>query len=333
MLRFYKDCPGLAWDTDLQKWIRVDESKSPIMAEDRQMADAVKLEADIALYDGPDQVEHFFDHWTRKTEQSATAKRFISGFETFDQKLGGIETGEVVVISGKKKNGKTLFAESWIRAMLFRDEKIKAMYLSYEVQTEKLLVKYLDNPKFNIYVPRILKTMDFEWFKEKCLEAKIKHGVNLVLIDHLHFMIDMALKQNFSLNIGAFMRRLKQEIAIGMDMAVILIAHQGQLKDDQAASSNSLRDSSFIAQESDATIIVSRKKNFDEADMNKLEQKQPSKYQRYCDRVMTRNEQGIEAEDIYSMGLALVTIDCARRTGTYEFKKVFQKVGEFMEEL
>jgi replicative DNA helicase len=276
--------------------------------------------SDLIRYEGSDKVMHFVDYLKERELSGLNNRCFKSGFKSFDEKLGGIESGEVVVISGRTKNGKTLFAESWINNILETDEHAAAMILSFEVQAQKLFQKYSNRPDKMLFLPRELKTMDYQWLKDRCLEAKLKFGCQIVLIDHLHFMVDMNTKQNMSLNIGAFMRVLKKEVANELDMAVILIAHQSQMDKKESAGIDSIRDSSFVGQEADSIIIVSRRKDLTS---DELEEVDPEKVL----SLPLRN-----VEDNYSQGLALVTIERTRRTGTYEYKKLFIKRGEFLEE-
>jgi len=287
-----------------------------------------KTVEEMIKYSGPGKIVHFTDFLLDKASQNGSTTRFNSGFKNFDEKMGGLETGEVVVISGHRKEGKTLFAESWIRNMVRLNKNAKALLLSYEVQTERLLIKYMKEETLQIYVPESLETMNFEWLWDRCIEAKYKYNVNIILIDHLHFQVDMNTKQNMSLNIGAYMRRLKKDIALDLDLAVILIAHQGQPREGKEASIDSIRDSSFVGQESDSTIIVSRRKNFNTVELREIEMKgilDPS--------INLSPPDGSDEEDEFSSGLAVVKIECHRRTGVYHWKKLFQKRGEFMEEV
>ena len=292
---------------------------------------------EIKNYSGPYKVTHFTDHLLEKIQKVGSSHRFKSTFPVFDGKLDGIETGEVVVVSGETKQGKTLFVESWLNGLRAKSELVGTLIFTYEVQPERLLAKYVNNEKTRIYLPMELKTMDFDWLKERCLEAAIKYNCNVVMIDHLHFLVDMNTRQNMSLNIGAFMRRLKKEIAQDLNMAVILIAHQGQTKENQGASIRNIRDSSFVGQESDAIIIVSRKKNYDNVDLKDIENKSGTKkMEEIKARIKIDEKDPIEdnySKDNYSMGLAMVSIERARRSGVFEFKKVFIKKGEFLEEL
>jgi len=278
---------------------------------------------EIIDYKGEDRVVHYQEYLLERVNRPQV-KRFQSGWALFDGACA-LEPGEVVIVTGHTKNGKTLFAESWIRRMMQSDASAKAMILSFEVQTEKLLQKYAPDD-IPVYVPRELKTMDFEWLKFKCREAKYKYGCTIVMIDHLHFMVDMATKQNMSLNIGAFLRRLKKEIAIDEEMAVLLLAHQGQPKDE--ASLGNLRDSSFIAQEADAVLIVSRKENLSPIELNDIR----TKHGGAKASALTPPETDDEFQDKFSAGLAIVKVAVHRRTSVFDWKKMFQKRGEWMEE-
>lgn len=288
------------------------------------MTDTVK---DAITYDGPDRIVHYTDFLAQKSGRSGASHSFKSGFESFDA-VCGLETGEVVVVTGFTKNGKTLFAESWIHNIVRADPSAVAAIFSFEVQTEKLLQKYIPSGDIPVFVPLELKTMDFDWLVKRCAEAKYKHHAKIVLIDHLHFLIDMNTQQNMSLNIGAFMRRLKKDIALGLDLAVILIAHQGQPKEGKEASLSNIRDSSFVGQESDATIVVSRRANLNEAELKEVESRSGA----FKAELLRVAQQG-GGDDKFSGGLAVVKIECHRRTGVFGWRKMFRKNGHWVEEL
>lgn len=282
----------------------------------------------LIKYGGTDRVVHFTEYLLEKASQGSSSSRFASGYKNFDEKMGGIETGEVVVVSGHRKEGKTLFVESWVRNMGKLNPNAKTVMFSYEVQPDRLLAKYVKDDTTPIYLPMELKTMDFEWLLKRCSEAKYKYNAKIIMIDHLHFQVDMNTKQNMSLNIGAYMRRLKKDIALDLNLAVILIAHQGQPREGKEASIDGIRDSSFVAQESDATIIVSRRKNFTALEVRDIELKTGEEIS-----ALLKPPENMDEIDEYSSGLAIVTIECHRRTGVYHWKKLFQKRGEFMEEV
>jgi replicative DNA helicase len=283
----------------------------------------------LGSYPGPDRVVHFTDYLAAVAKIGSSVQRFQCGFEKFNQKIEGLETGEVAVVTGYTKNGKTLFAESWLRSMTLANPAMCPVIFSFELQPQKLLAKYQADPQHPVFLPLQLKTMSFDWLLERCLEAKLKHHAQAILIDHLHFLVDMNTRQNMSLNIGAFMRSLKHEIAKGLNMAVILIAHQGQPKENQRANLGGLRDSSFIAQESDMVIVVSRKQDLSPVEMKDYEiQGLP-----YVKLEKLKRPIEADPDDRYSTGLAIVEVSVARRSGAYQWEKLFKKVGNWVEEI
>lgn len=289
----------------------------------------------LKTYTGADRITHFTEHLLEKAGSATPGNVFNCEFDSFDRRLKGIKTGEVVVITGKKKNGKTLFAESWLRSMMAKNPvAAKTLVFSYEIPTEDLLAKWMKEEHAPLYVPMSLKTSDFKWLYERCVEAKEKFDCKIVMIDHLHFLVDMAVHSNMSLNIGAVMRRLKQDIAIGLGLAVILIAHQSNLPKDEEASSDTIRDSSFIGQECDSCIVVGRRKNYTLKELSEIREQYGTSY--FLD--LERRNKVIQPEcegqpDKYSAGFAIVTIAMSRRTGVYEWSKTFQKEGDWLGEV
>lgn len=278
-------------------------------------------------YEGKDRIVHFTDYLEIKKSALVGRKSFQSHFGSFDKATGGLRTGQVVVISGHRKEGKTTFAESWIRSMASVDAEAKAVVLSYEMPPEELLLKWKGDPNMPLYLPLELEAGNFEWILKKCLEAKYKFNANIVMIDHLGFVVDMATK-NASFNIGAFMRRLKLEVALRHNMAVILIVHQKQVDENKEASVDSLFGSVTIGQDSDATIIVLRRDNLNKTELQ--------------DFVMKAGEHKLhlvtppalaDPDDPSSAGLAIVKVDCHRVTGVRKWKKMFRKNGDWMDEI
>jgi replicative DNA helicase len=194
---------------------------------------------------------------------------------------------------------------------------------------EMMLQKYSDSPSTPIYLPLELKAMDAPWLSQRIEEALIRHDCRLFLIDHLHFLIDMSVKQNMSLNVGGFMRQLKT-IARELRVAIILIAHQGKTPKGEEPSLEDIRDSSFVAQESDNVIIVWRRPDYSANELRKLETANPALAASLSARI---DHTRMPLSDSYEDGFAFVQIAKARRSGTYRWKKLFQKVGDWLEEV
>lgn len=205
-------------------------------------------------YNGLDQIVLMEE--AAKRSMASGGLSFKTGLPYLDSLIDGVQTGEVIVVSGPTKNGKTTLCETISHHI--KKAGANVLWFSFEVPVRQFIKKYgAEIPQF--YTPAQLTSRNLQWLEEKVHEAKVKHHIAAVFIDHLHFIVDMAdLKANSSIVIGQVMRYLKQDIAIKHGVAVFLVAHMAKTKIDKKPDVSDLRDSSFIAQEADSTLIVWR---------------------------------------------------------------------------
>lgn len=175
-----------------------------------------------------------------------------SGIPGIDYACEGFQDGELIIISGPTKHGKTLLMQTF--TCNFSAKKQYACWFSYEVPARQFLSQFSILPLF--YLPEKNKAQDFDWFMARCMEAFFKYRCRIFFIDHLHFLVDMARVGNPSLEIGAIVRRVKR-FAVENDFVIFLAAHIKKT-DGEDISYRDLRDSSFIAQDSDTVIMVKR---------------------------------------------------------------------------
>jgi len=207
----------------------------------------------FAEYAGEDQVTTSFELRDKlqalKREPYVNVKSLLPGI---DYACEGFRDGELVVIAGPTKNGKTLLAQTL--TVNFTKQKEYPCWFSYEVPARQFLEQFPELPLFHL--PSRNKAQDFGWFMERCLEAFFKYHTRIFFVDHLHYLIDMARVGNPSLEIGAIVRRIKR-FAVDNDFIIFILAHIKKNESDDL-SYQDLRDSSFIAQESDSVIMVKR---------------------------------------------------------------------------
>lgn len=206
-------------------------------------------------YDGEDKI---VDSWT-KVEALAELPDppvYKFGIPYLDRSdvCNGMEGGELIAISGPRKSGKTLLA-STITKSLHKQSKI-AMWLQYEVTAKQFFNRFEGDVPYFI-LPNKLKMNCLEWVYDKIIEAIAKCGVQVVFIDHLHYLFDLARSNNVSIEIGQIIRQLKL-IAVELEIVIVLMCHMTKLDPYKEPSDSDMRDSSMIAAESDTSIVVWR---------------------------------------------------------------------------
>lgn len=292
--------------------------------------DLIDQERELMAYAGPDRVVHVSEYLATKSAENLGITKYFTGWPQFDERLDGVVGGEVTVFTGSTGQGKTTVVETAIQRLITLNDGLSAAMFSFEVSAEALLAKH--DQTSPIYLPLELKAMDPSWLEERIEEAKVKYGCQVIMVDHLHFLVDMASKQNMSLNIGAFMRKLTL-IAKRLNVAIFLIAHQNAesgKKGNEEPSIENIRDSSFVAQEAANVIIIWRRKDFSGDELQTLAKDNPVLAHAVRSRIDTSRLPGT---DDYQDGFAMVQIAKARRKGTFRWKKLFQKVGPFFEEV
>lgn len=195
-----------------------------------------------------------------KEEKDKPQPRLVkTGLKTLDDAiLGGFGAGEVIVISGPTKHGKTTFCATLTRNLINQGEK--TAWFSFEMPPRQFFLgKHRDLIGRDLIIPRMMKAHDVEWLAQMIVDAKQTLGHGFFFIDHLHYVVNMGAMKNPSLEIGTVVRKLKR-VAVENEVTIFLVAHMG--KEDKlnpgSLSESDIRDSSFIVQEADATILIHR---------------------------------------------------------------------------
>lgn len=222
------------------------------------------------------------------------------GFELVNGWIGGVIPGELVVLGGLPKSGKSTLMKTLIRN--FSKQGRPPLVFSFEEQMRQFFETF-DNGSSDIlfYMPMELKAYDVNWIIERTLEAKEKVGTEIVMIDHGHFLFEMS-GNNSSLDIGDCARKLKR-MAVVEGLVVFLIWHLKKPQEEPTLESldkSMLRDSGMLACELDTLLF-----NHREAHSNNLVQ----------------TDEGF------------LKVDCTRRTGVYKRSVPIVKQGNYFEEV
>lgn len=224
----------------------------------------LKKENELKEYKGEDRVVPAQERREELEEIRKTIPKFkaLSGIYSLDKTTDGFRRGQLIVVSGPPKNGKTAFCQTLTKKFV---QESKVLWFSYENSYEDLFEKF-NMPTLNFEVPRMLKSGRVDWIEEKIIESKVKYGCDVVFIDNLDFLRDPEVMGRENMNtasyVGGIVQKLKR-MAVEHNCVVVLMAHirKNKWTSSSLPSSEELRDSGQIAQLADTVLMVMRKRD------------------------------------------------------------------------
>lgn len=244
--------------------------------------DDKKKEA-LSRYDGEDKIISSLDMIERI--QSQPQPQCVScGMKTIDNWVEGFVPGELILLSGKPKSGKSLLMRTWISN--FCKQGITPVVFTYEEHPRQFL-KNFDNGATDIifYMPSKLEVGDVGWVTDRMMESRVKKGTNIAFVDHGQYLYEMS-HNSSNLDVGAVGRELKT-FARENDFIIFLIWHatKGRVDCIEDLDQSLLRDSGMLAGE--------------------------------CDMIFF-NYRNVKSSGISQIDESFIQIECTRRTGIWK---------------
>ncbi len=221
----------------------------------------VANEKSLAEYRGEDEVLSFAEILKRESEKGIpqVSVKLGAGFSHLNGLIGGCRGGELVVVSGLPKSGKTLLLQTF--TYNFGSQNILTLWLSFEMPIIQFIMRFPGYPVPPLsFSPARIASNTMSWLERRIWEAKIKYDIRVVAIDHLHYLVDLAAMRNPSLEIGSVLRALVL-IARKYNIVIFLIAHTGKVGSKKIPTGADIRDSSFILQEPATVLMIYRIKD------------------------------------------------------------------------
>lgn len=217
----------------------------------------LRLQEIARNYEGDDKVISSVE-LLEKIQNEPPERQILSGFPELDAILEGFREGQLVVLSGITKHGKTSMAVEFTVRM--KDEN--PLWLPFEEPAIDLVRKFTERnaepPLF--FTPEKMLGNNLEWIEKKIVESKAKYNTKLVFIDHLGFIQDSEDSrndENMAYKIERIVRSLKK-MAVRWGVVIVLLAHLSKTKIDVNPSFDDLKGSSAIAQEADTVMLLWR---------------------------------------------------------------------------
>lgn len=223
-------------------------------ANERGLRDA----EEVRLRDAEVRIISNFEMWQVVSQLPKLETIKTTSFPTINKIVDGFIQGELVVITGATGCGKTLLCQTLTKD--FCDDMHTPLWFTFEVSPRFFLPKFaLNGIDLQFYMPEHLIPYSIDWIKHVILKAKFDKDIDVVFIDHLHYIFDMSRSIHASLDIGMVVRALKR-ICVENDIVIFLCCHttKSKVENRDDIGLHKIRDSSLVAQEADTVLFVHR---------------------------------------------------------------------------
>ena len=265
---------------------KIAAAQSEILAIDGESATAETVEAYDVLVDHIDLLE-------KRMNQGDKISGICTGLEEFDKHTGGLQPEQLVIVAGRPKMGKTTLAMDIVRNAAIRQGK-EVLVISLEMSNRQLMDRliaaegkipldamkdgsvlseytpFLEVAAGNIKKARITLSdrpgLTMRRIRSMCRRHNRKHGLDLVMIDHLGLLDADDPKMNQVAKVTEISRQAKL-LAKEMKIPVILLSQLNrslEQRPNKRPVPSDLRDSGSIEQDADMVIFVYRDEVYNE---------------------------------------------------------------------
>lgn len=216
-----------------------------------------RLEEISKLYEGEDKIVSWPEIRTELRKKPPEEKIF-TGFKLLDKTLDGFRPKQLITLTGITKHGKTTFAMELAQRL----KNYAPLILPFEEPAEELIMKFeergMDIPL--CYSPLTSRNRSLDWIEDKIIEAKAKYGTKIVFIDHLDYINEVMQPngENETTRVKHTMQHLK-DMAKQWEVVIVLLTHLKKVQLDRNPDLEDIRGSAAISQESDTVMIMWRK--------------------------------------------------------------------------
>ncbi len=216
-----------------------------------------------------------------------------SGFPSLDEKTGGWQKSDLIIIAGRPSQGKTAFALSLARnAALHKDKKTAVAIFSLEMAEQQLIIRLLAaEAKVNAHELRTGRLHEDKWknlsrnvgrlaeakifiddtpalsileLRAKTRRLKAEHGIGLVIADYLQLIQGPKNAESREREISMISRSLKA-LAKELNIPVIALSQLNRAVEariDRRPVLSDLRESGSLEQDADVVMFVHRPESY-----------------------------------------------------------------------
>lgn len=218
----------------------------------------IEFEKWLAEYEGDDKIISSREMKEILDKTLKNEYNFQCGIPMLNQLLDGFETGELITVAGDTRSGKTLFCQGL--TIDFEKKGLKCLWFNYENSPRLFLSRFRPDELPLFYLPKTLAGKDINWLEKRIWESKIKYDTRIVFIDHLGFLSDVEKQKDKRAEIDSLVRKIKT-LSIKHNILIFLLWHnrkQAEWRKNYQPTTDDLKDSSSIAQDSDTVLMIQR---------------------------------------------------------------------------
>lgn len=290
-------------DDDIEAFLKAETEKAQSVPErDIQLARIKNL---WEHYKGEDRIVTSYEI-LENLDNEKEEHKVLSGWKSVDKITGGFTYEQLIVLSAQEKSGKTAWALQLVNNI--RDEEPCCFLFE---QSPKEIIRQMKNRGQEIpyFVTPLTNTDNrFEWFEKRAMEAMVKRGSRLFVIDNVDW-----LQKEYSNNLRTdevvkdLLLKLKS-FCTRWGVIIILIAHVKKIPMQEIPQPDDIKDTSAFKQIADTVIILWRK-------------------------TKTEKIAGTKAKAPFRTNETLVWIAENRRTGDTGYAQLVFKDGKYLEQV
>ncbi|MEA2103107.1 MAG: replicative DNA helicase [Candidatus Cloacimonadota bacterium] len=243
-------------------------------------------------HEGFERVSHYVSQTIGNIEKIAAQKSRVigiaSGFESLDNKIGGFQPGQFIVIAGRPSMGKTALAINMGFYTAMHQRKNVGIF-SLEMDKEKLLMRML-SAGAEVSLSEMLQGYGMNQTKlfrittvgdqlaeaaifiddegsntiadmrSKARRLKSEEGLDLLIIDYMQLMIPVASRQSRTQEITEISRGIKL-LAKELEIPIIALSQLSRAPEKRPSNEpklSDLRESGAIEQDADIVLLLYR---------------------------------------------------------------------------
>lgn len=180
-----------------------------------------------------------------------------SGWGGLDSYTGGFSYGQLIVLSAAEKSGKS----TWALQMANQMKEHEPCCFLFE-QSPREIIRQMKERKQDIpYFLTPLNNIDnsFSWLEKRMMEAMIKRGARLFVIDNFDWLEKEHSKNLRSDEIAKDILLRLKNFCTTWEVVIVLIAHVRKIPMQQIPQPDDIKDTAAFKQIADTVLILWRK--------------------------------------------------------------------------